>query len=206
MSDHTNVHLALGAAQIEMGKLVKGSTNSAFKKPDGKPSTYADLADVVEAVRAPFANNGLAFFHTIQHLPELGMCMVTTLVHGSSGTFIDCPIPLILDKNSMHGFKSATTYAKRIGLESLSGIAPEDDDGNAASNAAPKPQASVAKITDEQRGIIAEMLDESGSDISAFCKFYKVDALVDLPADAYAHAFGMLSKKIEANKAKEAAE
>jgi hypothetical protein len=38
----------------------------------------------------------------------------------------------------MQGFKSATTYAKRIGLESLSGVAPEDDDGNAAAKAAPR--------------------------------------------------------------------
>jgi hypothetical protein len=38
----------------------------------------------------------------------------------------------------MQGMKSATTYAKRVGIESLCGIAPEDDDGNAASKAAPK--------------------------------------------------------------------
>ena len=142
--EHTNVDTALGAAQIEMGRLIKGSTNAAFKKPDGKPSTYADLADVVEAVRAPFANNGLAFYHFIDHRPELGMCMVTRLVHGKSRTFIECPVPLILDKNNMHGFKSATTYAKRIGVESISGIAPEDDDGNAAAKAAPKVEKRIS--------------------------------------------------------------
>jgi hypothetical protein len=136
--EHANVDVALGAAQIEMGRLIKGSTNSAFKKPDGKPSTYADLADVVDAVRVPFANNGLAFYHFIDHRPELGMCMVTRLIHGKSGTYIECPVPMIIDRNNMHGLKSASTYCKRIGVESISGIAPEDDDGNAASKAAPK--------------------------------------------------------------------
>ena len=136
--EHANVDVALGAAQIEMGRLIKGSTNSAFKKPDGKPSTYADLADVVDAVRVPFANNGLAFYHFIDHRPELGMCMVTRLIHGKSGTYIECPVPMIIDRNNMHGLKSASTYCKRIGVESISGIAPEDDDGNAAMKAAPK--------------------------------------------------------------------
>jgi hypothetical protein len=145
--EHANVEMALGAAQVEMGKLVKGSTNSAFKRPDGKPSTYADLADVVEAVRAPFANNGLAYYHTIKHFSDLGTCLVTILVHGKSGTSIECPVPLIVDKNNMHGFKSATTYAKRIGIESVSGIAPEDDDGNAASKAAPKAERPAKPAT-----------------------------------------------------------
>ena len=64
---------------------------------------------------------------------------------GASATAIDCPVPMIVDRNNMHGLKSATTYAKRIGLESVSGIAPEDDDGNAASAAAPKPEKTAPK-------------------------------------------------------------
>jgi hypothetical protein len=48
----------------------------------------------------------------------------------------------------MQGYKSATTYAKRIGLESLSGVAPEDDDGNAAARAAPRqvPRVDVSPL------------------------------------------------------------
>jgi hypothetical protein len=46
-------------------------------------------------------------------------------------------VELIIGKNDMQGYKSATTYAKRIGLESVTGLAPEDDDGNAAAKNAP---------------------------------------------------------------------
>jgi hypothetical protein len=56
-------------------------------------------------------------------------------------------VPLIVAQNNMQGMKSATTYAKRIGVESLTGIAPEDDDGNAAASAPPanKPAQEAAK-------------------------------------------------------------
>jgi hypothetical protein len=57
-------------------------------------------------------------------------------------------VPLIVTKNDMQGYKSATTYAKRIGLESLTGVAPHDDDANAAVKAAPRhaPTVSVAPL------------------------------------------------------------
>jgi hypothetical protein len=136
VTKHANVYSALCAAQRQMGPLIKSAQNEAFKKGN-KVSKYAELADVVDVVRVPFTENGLAFFHNIQQHEHLGMCQVTTLIHGDSGTFIECFVPLIVDRQNMQGMKSATTYAKRIGLESVSGIAPEDDDGNYATAAAP---------------------------------------------------------------------
>ena len=137
MTAHKNVYSALAAAQAAMGKLIKGAENPHFK------SRYADLADVVEAVRGPLTDNGLTFTHYITYIEGLGTCMVTRIHHGESDTFIECPVPLIVAKNDMQGFKSACTYAKRIGLESVSGLAPEDDDGNAAAKAAPKAISSA---------------------------------------------------------------
>lgn len=130
---HENVHTALAAAQSEMGALIKGEVNPHFK------SRYADLADVVAACREPFTQNGICFHHKTERA-EGEWVMVTVLTHGTSGTEISCAVPLIVQKNDMQGFKSATTYAKRIGLESVSGLAPEDDDGNDAAKAAPKRQ------------------------------------------------------------------
>lgn len=126
---HKNVYVALAQAQAEMGPLVKGSVNPAFK------SKYADLADLTAAVREPLTRNGLSFYHSMV-LGDRDL-MRTSLVHGESDTRIDCDVPLIVDRNNMQGMKSATTYAKRIGLESVTGIAPEDDDGNAAAKSPP---------------------------------------------------------------------
>ena len=46
-------------------------------------------------------------------------------------------MPLIVGKNDMQGYGSAVTYARRYGLMSMAGIAPEDDDGNAAAKSPP---------------------------------------------------------------------
>ena len=81
--------------------------------------------------------------------------METILGH-ISGETLKCRVPLIVQKNDMQGYGSAVTYARRYGLMSMAGIAPEDDDGNAASKAAPvteerpaKPKADPAKAIGE---------------------------------------------------------
>lgn len=137
MTQCKNVYMALAAAQSEMGPVVKGSVNPAFK------SKYADLADLVNAIREPLNRNGLCFFHKTVVGDQT--YMRTVLMHGESETSIDCDVPLIVAKNDMQGMKSATTYAKRIGLESLTGVAPEDDDGNAASKSPPKEEPRTDK-------------------------------------------------------------
>ena len=132
MTEHKNIYMALCAAQAGMGKVTKGSVNPAFK------SRYADLSDVVSVVVPALTEQGIAMYHSMVSY-DGGMAMRTTLSHGATDTHIHCEVPLIVDRQNMQGMKSATTYAKRIGLESLTGIAPDtDDDGNAAAAAAPK--------------------------------------------------------------------
>jgi hypothetical protein len=138
MTEHKNIYGALCAAQAEFGKVQKGSTNPAFK------SRYADLADVAGVVIPTLSAHGVAVLHYIVSEGDT-MAMRTEFVHASSESRIACDVPLIVNKNDMQGFKSATTYAKRIGLESLSGVAPEDDDGNAAAKAPPPAAKPVAK-------------------------------------------------------------
>jgi hypothetical protein len=133
VAQHKNVHVALAAAQLEFGTVTKGSTNPAFK------SKYADLSDVASVVIPVLARHGVCVVH---YLTGEGLsAMRTEFVHGESETRVACDVPLLVDRQNMQGMKSATTYAKRIGLESLSGVAPEDDDGNAAAQAAPQRQA-----------------------------------------------------------------
>lgn len=136
MVTHKNIYAALAAAQAQMSAPIKGAVNPAFR------SKYADLADVVAAAIPALTANGIAMFH-VTGRDEHGMVMTTVLAHGESGTQIECPVPLIVGKNDMQGYKSATTYAKRIGLESVTGLAPEDDDGNAAAKNPPKREPKV---------------------------------------------------------------
>jgi hypothetical protein len=99
----------------------------------------------------------------------------------------------------MQGMKSATTYAKRIGLESLSGIAPEDDDGNAAAKAPPPP---VQYITDADCALLMQLIEATNTDAGKFCQAFNISAVKQLPAEALPKAKAMLEKKL-ANAAKE---
>ena len=116
---------ALSKAQGEIGGATKGSVNPHFK------SRYADLASVVEAVREPFAKNGLAYQQPYRN-NDGQLCIVTRIIHTSGQWVEDDGVPLLLSKQDMQGLGSASTYARRYGLMAAAGVAPEDDDGNAA--------------------------------------------------------------------------
>ena len=187
MTEHKNIYMALCAAQAGMGKVVKGATNPAFK------SKYADLADVVSVAIPALTEQGIAMFHMMAR-DEQGAVMRTMLVHGASETSVSCDVPLIINKQDMQGMKSATTYAKRIGLESLTGIAPEDDDGNAAAKAAPKVEPSKL-ISKEQYVEMSDLMFDTNTDEAKFCAYWKVKQLEDMTEKQAIDAIAMLTKK-----------
>lgn len=116
---------ALAKAQGEIEGASKDKTNPHFK------SSYADLASVWGACRAPLSKNSLA---VLQPAFADGPCVtVTTILAHSSGEFIEVDLTMTAQQNTPQGIGSCMTYARRYALSSLVGIAPEDDDGNAAS-------------------------------------------------------------------------
>lgn len=117
---------ALSKAQ---GKLLgaKKDTENPFHK-----SKYADLASVWEACRAALCECGLCVVQTTRQSGEKGVCVVTILGH-SSGEWIRGEVYMPAQKPDAQGFGSAITYARRYGLAAIVGVAPEDDDANAAS-------------------------------------------------------------------------
>ena len=152
--DHKGIFGALAAAQLQMGPALKDSSNPAFK------SKYADLSSVMAACLPALNSNGIAVFQPTGE-DEAGRFVRTILAH-SSGETIECRVPLIVGKNDMQGYGSAVTYARRYGLMSMAGIAPEDDDGNAAAKAAPDPRAEFeADVAQAVRGIGREATMES---------------------------------------------
>jgi hypothetical protein len=191
MTEHKNIYMALAAAQADMGTVKKGSVNPAFK------SKYADLADVVATVSPALNAQGIAFYATAIVI-EGERYMRTVFAHGASDTQIHCDVPLIVTKNDMQGFKSATTYAKRIGLESLSGVAPEDDDANAAVKAAP---VSARKIGRAEMETLDDLLDRTETPRDRFFAYAKVDGMADITIDQYDSLVKMLGRKLAEVKA-----
>ncbi len=127
---HKSIFAALASAQSTMGKAIKDSKNPAFK------SSYADLASVMDACMDALNANGICVMQPTGE-DDRGRYVQTIFAH-TSGETVECKVPLIVGKNDMQGYGSAVTYARRYGLMCMAGIAPEDDDGNAAAKSPPR--------------------------------------------------------------------
>jgi hypothetical protein len=141
-----NIIQALLRAQQEISNARKDAANPHFR------SRYATLESVLEAVKNPLNDHGIAIAQTCGKDSE-GHFVETKLIH-ESGEQIESRIYLVLEKQSMQGFGSALTYGRRLGLASLVALgAEEDDDANRAEREAPKPvQARPAQRPIQQKG------------------------------------------------------
>ena len=136
--------VALAKAQGSMSFAKKDSANPHFK------SSYADLASVWAAIREPLSANGLSIIQRLTGSDRTGVVVVTTLLH-SSGEYVNDRIWMPVPANATpQQYGSAITYARRYSLSALVGVAADDDDGNAASERAPAPQAQARKAPPAQ--------------------------------------------------------
>ena len=126
------IAIAMNKAQSEMSGAKKSSKNPFFK------SNYANLEEVIECVKTPFADNGLSFMQFPKAVD--GFAGVELIIMHVSGEWISQELMLKCAKNDPQGMGSAITYARRYTLQSAAGLPSEDDDGNAASKPPAKPQ------------------------------------------------------------------
>ena len=125
-----NIATALVKAQKAFGPALKTATNPHFR------SRYADLSACVEAVIDALNDNGIAMIQKCYDC-NTGIMIETVFIH-ESGEMLECGILQVpASKQDPQGYGSALTYARRYSLMAACGIAPEDDDGNAASKKQP---------------------------------------------------------------------
>lgn len=133
-SEHINeLATALAKAQAVMHPVKKAAENPFFK------SSYADLAGVFNAVQGPLAANGLAVCQTFANGADGSTVTITTTLLHASGQWISGELTLRPVKADPQGIGSACTYGRRYSLMAICGLPAEndDDDGNAATHAAP---------------------------------------------------------------------
>ena len=127
-----NIASALVKAQNAFSPALKTSTNPHFR------SKYADLSACVEAVIDALNANGIALIQKCYE-NDSGVTVETVFLH-ESGESIDAGrLSVPATKQDAQGYGSALTYARRYSLMAACGIAPEDDDGNAAAKTKAKP-------------------------------------------------------------------
>ena len=136
------IFAALAKAQKNFEAARKSSVNGGFKG-----SRYADLSSCMDAVREPLNDQGIFITQTIETV-ENGILIETVFAHSSGETYVGGKLYLPVTKADAQGFGSAITYGRRYSLLTACGVAPEDDDGNAASAASSnKTQTKPFEIT-----------------------------------------------------------
>ena len=131
---------AMAMAQSDMGAVLKDAVNPHFK------SKYADLATVCDAVIPALNKHGIAVIQA----PGMNGSRVTveTILAHKDGAMMRTILELTPTKTDPQGVGSAITYGRRYALQSVAGVAPEDDDGNAASQPVKKNASQVKKDGD----------------------------------------------------------
>lgn len=140
---------ALSKAQGQIKGAIKDTSNPFFK------SKYADLASVWDACREPLSGNGLSVMQTTIGDDPTKVTVVTTLAH-TSGQWIQGQLTLMPAKADPQGIGSAITYARRYALAAIVGVAPDDDDGNAASGKSDAPE--TVKIPPK---VVSQVIEQS---------------------------------------------
>ena len=120
-----NIAKAFVAAKREFAPALKTSTNPHFR------SKYADLAGCLEAVNEALLNHGIAVYQETSE-DESGVTVETVFLHESGETLRGGKLHVPAAKQDPQGYGSALTYARRYSIMAATGIAAEDDDGNAA--------------------------------------------------------------------------
>jgi hypothetical protein len=132
---------AMAKAQADMPNPPKDSVNPHFK------SRYADLATVRDTVTPHLTKHGLAVIQLPCELDDHPA--LTTILTHTSGEWVETTIRLRPGKLDPQGVGSALTYARRYALQSVCGVAAEDDDdGNQGSQPARQPDARPAPAGD----------------------------------------------------------
>lgn len=116
---------ALAKAQKAMKGAKKDSANPFFK------SKYADLASVADACRDALADNGIAVVQTPSSTEDGRVNVTTMLVHSSGQWFADT-LSVKPKDDGAQAMGSVITYLRRYSLAAFAGVAPEDDDAEAA--------------------------------------------------------------------------
>lgn len=159
--DMKQIAAAFIKAKKAFAPAIKNASNPHFR------SKYADLAACIEAVDEPFLNAGIAMYQETFE-DATGVTVETVLLHESGESMRCGKLHVPASKQDPQGYGSALTYARRYSLMAACGIAPEDDDGNAATK---QTQAKPKNNVLDDAAAIAAM--RSAPDVQTLNKYYQ---------------------------------
>ena len=154
---------------------------------------HATLDHVVGQVGPALARFGLSHSWSVDQpeTPDGFVAVTCHLAHAeghAESVTIRGPYDNTGSKNPVQATGSTITYLERYTLLAITGLAAggTDDDGSAGDG---------PPITAAQKEPLIALIRESGADTAKLIKFFKVESIDVLPADAFNQAVSMLEKK-----------
>lgn len=156
--------------------------------------TYALWEDVNEKIRPVLAQHGFGLsFKTGRTSDKITVTGILSHREGhSEETTMELPADQSGSKNAVQAVGSSTSYGKRyvaMALLNLTSRLPvdRDDDGAAAGRG--------DAITADQATALRALIDETGTGADAFCKYFEISSVPELPSGKFDRAIKALEKK-----------
>jgi hypothetical protein len=188
---------ALSAAKAEIPPILKNRAVDFVGKTGIRTNyRHEDLGEIARTVDPILARHGLSYrFRTEQQ--DGGGIRVTCVVGHRDGHSENNSLTAGRDesgnKNNIQAVGSTITYLQRYTLKAALGLAASnDDDGRSAGGSMADETSS---ITTEQRDEILALISETSTDVALFCKYFKIDAVPDLPSSKFTAAKARLVAK-----------
>lgn len=184
---------AFSAVQSEIGPIFRTNDNEHTK------SKYADLADIERIVTPILTKHGFSTTSAPIECELPGhIRMRMTLGHSGGHEKVyedDFPLDAAgsggrVNKTPIQAKGSTQTYARRYLKASALDLAFMDDrDGNAPS----KQDDTV--VSEEQLAELRKSIEETGADVEKFCRFFRIEALPDLPVRDLERAMSLITQR-----------
>lgn len=129
---------SLALAQRQMKGAKKDAANPFFK------SKYADLASVSAACMDALNESGIAVVQAPSTMPDGAVSVETMLLH-KSGQWMSETVTGKPKDDGPQALGSVITYLRRYSLAAFAGVAPEDDDAEAAEGRKGTPVVKAVK-------------------------------------------------------------
>ena len=184
---------AFSAVQAEIGPILRTNDNDHTK------SKYADLADIERVVTPILTKHGFSTTSAPVECDIAGHIRMRLTIGHSAGheKVYEDIFPLDaagsggkVNKTAIQAKGSTQTYARRYLKASALDLAFFDDkDGNAT------PPVDDTVLDQEQLARLRKAIEDADADIEKFCKFFKIEALPDLPARELERALSLIGQR-----------
>ena len=199
MTDSTdNLAAALARVQAKLPHVGKDKTAQVKSEKGSYSYSYADLADITQALVPLLASEGLAW-SARPTVEGDRFVLAYSLMHGASGEREDGAYPLPdPTRATAQQVGSAITYGRRYCLTAVTGLAVggEDDDGAAASTA---PAATADPLAGLKRQVWkaaqGKGIETPAALAESFAEWSQGETLADADAPALAEFLAFLNKR-----------